>query len=141
MNTFSSYLLPPYSHDSANDADEMKALFERPQTPLPVEPTYTDLTQFHLESVFPTKLTRAPTNLRDPMSMFYTSKGVTEVWDHFLQNNTQGWNGNFHVADYYVICAVSPYFMLRPTEPSTWFIPGDTSSDAVWSGNNHTNTI
>jgi len=26
--------------------------------------------------------------------------------------------------DYYVICAVSPYYMLYPTDPSAWFIPG-----------------
>ena len=124
MNTFSSYLLPPYSRKSADDADEMKALFERSQTPSPPEPTYVDLTPFHLESALPTNITRAPTNMRNPMSMFHASKGVTAVWDHFLQNNAQGRNGNLHVGDYYVIRAVSPYFMLRPTNPSAWFIPG-----------------
>jgi hypothetical protein len=31
-------------------------LFERPQTPLPTEPTYTDLTPSHLESALPTVL-------------------------------------------------------------------------------------
>jgi len=56
--------------------------------------------------------------------MFYALKGVTVVWDHFLQNNAQGRNSNFHVADYYIIHTVSPYFMLCPTEPSTWFVPG-----------------
>ena len=124
MNTFSSYLLPPYSRKSADDADEMKALFERSQTPSPPEPTYVDLTPLHLESALPTNITRAPTNTCNPMSMFHTSKGVTAVWDHFLQNNAQGRNGNLHVGDYYVTRAVSPYFMLRPTNPSAWFIPG-----------------
>jgi hypothetical protein len=124
MNTFRSYLLPPYSRESANDADEMKALFEHSQTPLPDEPTCIDLTPSHLESALPIKLTRAPTNPRNPMSMFHASKGVTAVWDHFLQNNAQGRNGNLHVGDYYVIRAVSPYFMLRPTDPSAWFTPG-----------------
>jgi len=54
--------------------------------------------------------------------MFYTSKGVTEVWDHFLQKNAQGRNGVFHVADYYVVHTVSPYFMLHPTKLSAWLV-------------------
>jgi len=69
-----------------------------------------------------TEFTGTPTNSLNPMSMFYALKGITEVWDHFLQNNAQGRNGNFHVADYYVVRAVSPYFMLHPTEPSAWFV-------------------
>jgi len=87
------------------------------------QPTYTDLAPSHSELALPTELTRTPTNLLNPMSMFYASKGVTEVWDHFLQNNAQGKNSNLHVADYYVIHTVSPYYMLCPTEPSAWFVP------------------
>ncbi|KIM79392.1 hypothetical protein PILCRDRAFT_10512 [Piloderma croceum F 1598] len=43
MNTFDSYLLPPSTLDSANEVDDSRFLFQRPQTPLPTEPTYTDL--------------------------------------------------------------------------------------------------
>ena len=38
-----------------------------------------------------TEFTGTPTNSLNPMSMFYASKGVTEVWDHFLQNNIQAY--------------------------------------------------
>ncbi|KIM82995.1 hypothetical protein PILCRDRAFT_7436 [Piloderma croceum F 1598] len=63
--------------------------------------------------------------------MFYASEGVTKVWDNFLQSNTQGRNGSFHAKDYYVVRAVSPYFMLYPTKLSTWFItwPGTAGKD------------
>jgi len=132
MNTFGSYLLPPYTCDSAKDADEMQALFEHPQMdPLPTEPTYTNLTPSHSESALPTVLTGTLTSPLNPMSMFHASKGVSEVWDHFLQKNAQGRNSVFHVADYYLVCAISPYFMLHPTEPNTWFItrPGTAGKD------------
>jgi hypothetical protein len=56
------------------------------------------------------------------MLMFYTSDGVTQLWNHFLQDNAKGRNSNFHIIDYHVICAVSPYFMLHPTKLSAWFI-------------------
>ncbi|KIM71020.1 hypothetical protein PILCRDRAFT_17484 [Piloderma croceum F 1598] len=121
MNTFDSYLLPPSTLDSANDVDDSRFLFQRPQTPLPTEPTYTDLTPSHLESALPMVLSGSPTDLINPMSMFYASEGVAKVWDDFLQTNAKGRNGGFHAKDYYVIRTVSPYFMLDPTEPGAWF--------------------
>ncbi|KIM92465.1 hypothetical protein PILCRDRAFT_495 [Piloderma croceum F 1598] len=122
MNTFDSYLLPPSTLDSAND---------RPQTPLPTEPTYTDLTPSHLESALLMVLSGSPTDLINPMLMFYASEGVAKVWDDFLQMNAKGRNGGFHAKDYYVVCAVSPYFMLDPTEPGAWFVtwPGTAGKD------------
>ncbi|KIM79016.1 hypothetical protein PILCRDRAFT_10674 [Piloderma croceum F 1598] len=113
MNTFDSYLLPPSTLDSAND---------RPQTPLPTEPTYTNLTLSHLESALPTVLSGSPTDSINPMSMFYASEGVAKVWDDFLQTNAKGRNGGFHAKDYYIIRAISPYFMLDPTELGAWFV-------------------
>ncbi|KIM89855.1 hypothetical protein PILCRDRAFT_2131 [Piloderma croceum F 1598] len=100
MNTFDSYLLPPSTLDSANDVDNSRFLFQRPQTPLPTEPTYTNLTPSHLESALPT-------------------------------TNAKGRNSGFHAKDYYVVRAVSPYFMLDPTEPGAWFItwPGTAGKD------------
>src|SRR6202044_3120428 len=115
------YLLPPSTLDSANDADDSQFLFQCPQTPLPTEPTYIDLTPSHLESVLPTVLSGTPTDLIKPMSMFYASEGVTKVWDNLLPNNTQGRNGSFHIADYYIVRTVSPHFMLHPTKLSAWF--------------------
>jgi len=131
MNPFDSYLLSSPSHNSANNADEMQFLFSRPQTPLPTEPTYTDLTPSHLESALPTVLSGTSGDMLNPMSMFYASEGVAKVWDNFLQNNAQGRNGCFHAKDYNVVCAVSPYFMLHPTRPSAWFItwPGTAGKD------------
>ncbi|KIM91886.1 hypothetical protein PILCRDRAFT_61 [Piloderma croceum F 1598] len=126
MNTFESYLLLPSTLDSADDADDSQFLFQHPQTPLPTEPTYTDLTPSHLESVLPTVLSGTPTDLINPMSMFYASEGIAKVWDNFLQTNAQGRNSSFHAKDYYVVRAVSPYFMLHPTKLSAWFI--------TWSG-------
>ena len=122
MNTFDSYLLPPSTLDSANEVDDSRFLFQRPQTPLPTEPTYTDLTPSHLESALPTVLSGSPTDSINPMSMFYASEGVAKVWDDFLQTNAKGRNGGFHAKDYYVVRAVSPYFMLDPTEPGAWFV-------------------
>ncbi|KIM72824.1 hypothetical protein PILCRDRAFT_15752 [Piloderma croceum F 1598] len=52
MSTFDSYLLPPSTLDSANDVDDSRFLFQCPQTPLPTEPTYTDLTPSHLEQPY-----------------------------------------------------------------------------------------
>ncbi|KIM73589.1 hypothetical protein PILCRDRAFT_15100 [Piloderma croceum F 1598] len=111
MNTFDLYLLPPSTLDSANDVDDSRFLFQRPQTPLPTEPIYTDLTPSHLESALPTVLSGSPTDLINPMLMFYASEGVTK-----------GRNGGFHAKDYYVVHAVSPYFMLDPTELGAWFV-------------------
>ncbi|KIM73024.1 hypothetical protein PILCRDRAFT_15577 [Piloderma croceum F 1598] len=118
MNTFDSYLLLPSTLDSANDVDDLRFLFQRPQTPLPTEPTYTDLTPSHLESALPTVLSGSPTDSINPMLMFYASEGVAKVWDDFLQTNAKGRNGGFHAKDYYVVRAVSLYFMLDPTEPA-----------------------
>ncbi|KIM78719.1 hypothetical protein PILCRDRAFT_10941 [Piloderma croceum F 1598] len=131
MNTFDSYLLPPSTLDSANDVDDLRFLFQRPQTPLPTEPTYTDFTPSHLESALLTVLSGSPTDSINPMSMFYTSEGVAKVWDDFLQTNAKGRNGGFHAKDYYVVRAVSPYFMLDPTEPGAWFVtwPGTAGKD------------
>ena len=135
MNTFGPYLLPPSDRDSNRtstvDVDEMRSLFPRPLTPLPAEPTYTDLTPSHLESPPAAVLTGTPADLHNPMSMFYASKGVTELWDRFLQDNAEGRNGNFHVTNYHVVRAVSPYFMLHPTKPSAWFVtwPGSAGKD------------
>ena len=119
MNSFSSYLLPPYTHDSAKDADEMQALFECPQTPLPTEPTYTNLTPSHSESALPTVLTGTPTNPINLMSMFYALKGVTEVWDHFLQKNAQG-------RDIFMLLTTTLFAPSAPTScciPLSW-VPG-----------------
>ena len=107
MNTFDWYLLSSLSHNSANNADEMQFLFSHPQTPLPTEPTYTDLTPSHLESALPTVLSGTSGDMLNPMSMFYASEGVAKVWDNFLQNNAQGRNGCFHAKDYNVVRAVS----------------------------------
>jgi hypothetical protein len=65
------------------------------------------------------------------MSMFYATVGVIELWDRFLQDNAKGRNGNFIVTDYHVVRAVSPYYMLRPTKPSAWFVtwPGTAGKD------------
>ncbi|KIM75435.1 hypothetical protein PILCRDRAFT_13682 [Piloderma croceum F 1598] len=131
MNTLDSYLLLPSTLDSADDADDLQFLFQHPQTPLTTEPTYTDLTPSHLESALPTVLSGTPTDLINPMSMFYASEGVTKVWDNLLQTNAQGRNGGFHAKDYYIVHAVSPYFMLHPTKLSAWFItwPGTAGKD------------
>jgi hypothetical protein len=122
MNTFGSYLLPPSTCNSADNADEMQSLFPCPQTPLPIEHTCIDLTSFHSESAPPAVPTGTSANLLNPMSMFYASDSVTQLWDHFLQDNAKGRNSNFHVTDYHIVCAVSPHFMLHPTKPSAWFI-------------------
>ncbi|KIM71261.1 hypothetical protein PILCRDRAFT_17225 [Piloderma croceum F 1598] len=76
-------------------------------------------------------LSGSPTDLINPMSMFYASEGVAKVWDNFLQMNAKGRNGGFHAKDYYVVRTVSPYFMLDPTEPGAWFItwPGTAGKD------------
>jgi hypothetical protein len=131
MNTFGSYLLPPSTCDSANNADKMQSLFPRPQTPLPTELSCTDLTSFHSESVPPSVPTGTSANSLNPMLMFYTSDSVTQLWNHFLQDNTKGRNGNFHVADCHVVCTISPYFMPHPTKLSAWFItwPGTAGKD------------
>ena len=131
MNTFGSYLLPPSTHDAADNADEMQALFPRPQTPLPTELPCTDLTLFHSESAPPTVPTGTSAEPLNPMSMFYATVGVIELWDRFLQDNAKGRNGNFIVTDYHVVRAVSPYYMLRPTKPSAWFVtwPGTAGKD------------
>jgi len=65
------------------------------------------------------------------MSMFYASEGIAKVWDNFLQSNAQGGNSSFHSKDYYVVCAISPYFMLHHTKLSAWFItwPGTAGKD------------
>jgi hypothetical protein len=76
MNTFSSYLLPPSTHHSADNADEMQALFLRPQTPLPTELSCTDLTSFHSESAPPLVPTGTSANLHNPMLMLYASDSV-----------------------------------------------------------------
>ena len=106
-----------------------------PQTPLPTEPTYTNLTPLHSESVPSTVFTGTPVNSLNPMSMFCASSDVTQLWNHFLQDNIKGRNNNFHIANYHVVHAVSPYFMLHPTKPSAWFItwPGTTENDNLLS--------
>jgi hypothetical protein len=131
MNTFGSYLLPPSTCDSADDADKMQSLFPHPQTPLPIEPTYTDLTPSQSESAPPSVPSGTSADSHNPMSMFYALDSITQLWDRFLQDNTKGRNSNFHVTDYHIVCAVSPYFMLHPTKPSTWFItwPGTAEKD------------
>jgi hypothetical protein len=109
----------------------MQSLFWCPQIPLPTEPTYTDLTPSHSESAPPTVLTGTPANSLNPMSMFYTSEGITKLCNYFLQDNTEGRNGNFHITDHHVIHAISPYFMLHSTKLSVWFItwPGTAGKD------------
>jgi hypothetical protein len=131
MNTFGSYLLPPSTHDSADNADKMQAPFPCPQTPLPTELPCTNLTSFHLESVPPLVPTGTSADPHNPMLMLYASDSVIQLWDRFLQDNAKGRNSNFHVTDYYIVRAVSPYFMRHPTKPSAWFItwPGSAGKD------------
>ncbi|KIM78244.1 hypothetical protein PILCRDRAFT_11461 [Piloderma croceum F 1598] len=131
MNNFDSYLLLPSILDSADDADDLQFLFQCPQTPLLTEPTYTNLTPSHLESALPMVLSGSPTDSINPMLMFYASEGVAKVWDNFWQTNVKGRNGSFHAKDYYIVHAVSPYFMLDPIEPGAWFItwPGTGGKD------------
>jgi hypothetical protein len=126
MNTFGSYLLLPSTHNSVDNTDEMQALFPHPQTPLPTELSCTDLTSFHSESAPPSVPTGTSADLHNPMSMLYALDSVIRLWDCFLQDNAKGRNSNFHVTDYHIIRAVSPYFMWHPSKPSAWFI--------TWSG-------
>jgi hypothetical protein len=131
MNSFGSYLLLPSTHNAVDNADEMQALFPCSQTPLPTELPCTDLTLFHSESAPPTVPTGTLAEPYNPMLMFYATVSVVQIWDRFLQDNTKGRSGSFHVTEYHVVRAVSPYFMRHPTKPSAWFItwPGSAGKD------------
>jgi hypothetical protein len=118
MNSFGSYLLPPSTHNTVDNADEMQALFPHPQTQLPTELPCTDLTLFHSESAPPTVPTGTLAEPYNPMLMFYATVGVVQIWDRFLQDNAKGRSGSFHVTEYHVVRTVSPYFMWHPTKPS-----------------------
>ena len=61
--------------------------------------------------------------------------GLVRLEPMLTSQKLTGWNnpgnGNFHVTDYHVVRAISPYFMQHPTKPSAWFItwPGTARKD------------
>jgi hypothetical protein len=87
----------------------------------PAEATYTDLTPFHDLVPKPSKK-RYLADVLEPMSMYGATSGIIDMWNRLLQDHAKEPGDRLSATDYTIVEAVSPYYILRPTSISAWFI-------------------
>jgi hypothetical protein len=96
----------------------------RPNSPFseaPTKATYSDLTLFHNLVPKPSKK-RYLADVLEPMSMYGATSGIIDMWNRLLQDHAKEPGDRLSATDYTIVEAVSPYYILRPTSISAWFI-------------------
>jgi hypothetical protein len=83
--------------------------------------TYTDLTPLHNLVPIPS-IKRHLADVLEPMSMYGATSGIIDMWNRLLQDHAKEPGDRISATDYTIIEAVSPYYILRPTSTSAWFI-------------------
>jgi hypothetical protein len=110
---------------SAEASQEFPPLaITRPNSPSsepPAEATYSDLTLFHNLVPKPSKK-RYLADVLEPMSMYGATSGIIDMWNRLLQDHAKEPGDRLSATDYTIVEAVSPYYILRPTSISAWFI-------------------